>query len=216
MALPRGESRALAGVLGLSFAFGLRMDYGRRERQAAHGIAGTKNDPAERGGAGECARTRNPVLRSRPGGGAAEHSLLLRPSGRLSGVALQGGAECRGRDQAVCSRKPPGTTRATPSAIPARPPTTARLKRPRSLASASIRKQGSAVGPAPKRRFFMGDGSEWIWNIANQHFPGAIPIVDRFHARQHLWDPARKLYPTKRPNRERHPGFTLLHLQRSV
>jgi len=41
----------------------------------------------------------------------------------------------------------------------------------------------------------MGDGSHWIWNIADQHFPGAIQIVDLYHARQHLWDLARKLYP---------------------
>jgi hypothetical protein len=44
-------------------------------------------------------------------------------------------------------------------------------------------------------RVVMGDGSHWIWNIANRHFPGAIQIVDLYHARQHLWDLARKLYP---------------------
>jgi hypothetical protein len=43
-----------------------------------------------------------------------------------------------------------------------------------------------------EKKAFMGDGSEWIWNIANQHFPSAIQIVDLFHARQHLWDLARK------------------------
>lgn len=44
-------------------------------------------------------------------------------------------------------------------------------------------------------RVVMGDGSHWIWNIADQHFPGAIQIVDVYHAREHLWDLARKLYP---------------------
>ena len=39
------------------------------------------------------------------------------------------------------------------------------------------------------------DGPEWIWNIADQHFPGAIQIIDLYHARPHLWDLARKLYP---------------------
>ena len=43
----------------------------------------------------------------------------------------------------------------------------------------------------------MGDGAEWIWNIADQHFPGAIQIVDLFHARQHLWGLTRKLYPNQ-------------------
>jgi hypothetical protein len=42
----------------------------------------------------------------------------------------------------------------------------------------------------------LGDGAEWIWNLAKQHFPGAIQIVDLYHARQHLWDLARLLYPT--------------------
>jgi hypothetical protein len=44
-------------------------------------------------------------------------------------------------------------------------------------------------------RVVMGAGSHWIWNIADQHFPGAIQIVDLYHARQHLWDLGRRLYP---------------------
>ena len=41
----------------------------------------------------------------------------------------------------------------------------------------------------------MGDGAEWIWNLADQHFPGAVQIVDLYHARQHLWELARRLHP---------------------
>lgn len=41
----------------------------------------------------------------------------------------------------------------------------------------------------------LGDGAEWIWNLAEQHFPGAVQIVDLYHARQHLWELVRKLYP---------------------
>ena len=41
----------------------------------------------------------------------------------------------------------------------------------------------------------IGDGAEWIWNLAEPYFPGAIQIVDLYHARQHLWELARKLYP---------------------
>jgi len=52
-------------------------------------------------------------------------------------------------------------------------------------------------------KVFMGDGSEWIWNIAERHFPGAIQIVDLFHARQHLWDLARKLYPNQEAEQRR-------------
>ena len=45
------------------------------------------------------------------------------------------------------------------------------------------------------KKVVMGDGAEWIWNLADQHFPGAVQIVDLYHARQHLWDLARLLYP---------------------
>ena len=44
------------------------------------------------------------------------------------------------------------------------------------------------------KKVVIGDGAEWIWNIADLHFPGAIQIVDLYHARQHLWDLARKLH----------------------
>jgi hypothetical protein len=46
-----------------------------------------------------------------------------------------------------------------------------------------------------QKRVILGDGAEWIWNLADLHFHGAIQIVDLFHARQHLWDLARLLYP---------------------
>jgi Uncharacterised protein family (UPF0236) len=45
------------------------------------------------------------------------------------------------------------------------------------------------------RKVVMGDGAEWIWNLASLHFPDAIQIVDLYHARQNLWEVARKLYP---------------------
>lgn len=41
----------------------------------------------------------------------------------------------------------------------------------------------------------MGDGADWIWNICQEQFPGAIQIVDLYHARQHLWDLGGKLHP---------------------
>jgi len=44
------------------------------------------------------------------------------------------------------------------------------------------------------RRVILGDGAKWIWNIASEHFPGAIQIVDRFHAKQHLSDVAKSIY----------------------
>jgi hypothetical protein len=44
-------------------------------------------------------------------------------------------------------------------------------------------------------RIVIGDGAVWIWNLAEQHFPGAIQIVDLYHARQHLWELAALIYP---------------------
>lgn len=41
----------------------------------------------------------------------------------------------------------------------------------------------------------IGDGAVWIWNLAEQHFPGAIHIVDLYHAREHLWKVAAMLHP---------------------
>jgi hypothetical protein len=45
-----------------------------------------------------------------------------------------------------------------------------------------------------KRQVVLGDGAKWIWNLASEHFPGVIQIVDRFHAKQHLSDVAKSIY----------------------
>jgi hypothetical protein len=45
-----------------------------------------------------------------------------------------------------------------------------------------------------QRRVLLGDGALWIWNLADEHFPGAIQIVDLYHAKGHLWDVARAIY----------------------
>jgi hypothetical protein len=46
-----------------------------------------------------------------------------------------------------------------------------------------------------KKKVVIGDGAEWIWNLVAEHFPDAIQVVDLYHARQHLWEVARQLYP---------------------
>ena len=53
-----------------------------------------------------------------------------------------------------------------------------------------------------KKKVVMGDGAEWIWNLAEPYLPGAIQIVDLFHARQHLWELARKLFPNHEGNQK--------------
>jgi hypothetical protein len=44
------------------------------------------------------------------------------------------------------------------------------------------------------RRAVLGDGALWIWNLADEHFPGALQIVDLFHAKQKLSDVAKAVY----------------------
>jgi hypothetical protein len=36
----------------------------------------------------------------------------------------------------------------------------------------------------------IGDGAAWIWNIAESYFPGAVQIVDWYHASQYVWQAA--------------------------
>ena len=45
-----------------------------------------------------------------------------------------------------------------------------------------------------ERRVVLGDGAVWIWNLADEQFPGAIQIVDLYHAKGHLWDVAQAIY----------------------
>src|ERR1051325_2497902 len=54
-----------------------------------------------------------------------------------------------------------------------------------------------------EKKVVMGDGAVWIWNLAEQYFPGAIQIVDLYHARQHLWELARKLHPNDEVKQKR-------------
>ena len=44
------------------------------------------------------------------------------------------------------------------------------------------------------RRVVIGDGAPWIWRVADEQFPGAIEIVDIYHAKQHLCDVAKAIY----------------------
>lgn len=53
-----------------------------------------------------------------------------------------------------------------------------------------------------KKKVVIGDGAEWIWNLVAEHFPGAIQIVDLYHACQHLWEVARRLYPHSEGNQK--------------
>ena len=50
-----------------------------------------------------------------------------------------------------------------------------------------------------ERTATLGDGAPWIWNLVEELFPGAIQIVDRFHAKQHLSELSKALYGLTSP-----------------
>ena len=52
----------------------------------------------------------------------------------------------------------------------------------------------------------LGDGAPWIWNLATAILPHATPIVDIYHARQHLHDLAAGLAPV--PGDQHHDWLT--------
>ncbi len=45
-----------------------------------------------------------------------------------------------------------------------------------------------------KQIVVLGDGAPWIWTLASEHFPGAVQIVDLYHAQEHVWQVARAVY----------------------
>jgi hypothetical protein len=40
----------------------------------------------------------------------------------------------------------------------------------------------------------LGDGAAWIWQLAAEHFPHALQIVDWFHASERVWELGRALF----------------------
>ena len=108
--------------------------------------------------------------------GEAGHGLVgpaLRPPRRA--VSHAGSMSCNGAIESIASRD---TDRA-PSAFAAR-------------VLRELERRGFAR--AKRSRVVLGDGAAWIWNFADEHLPGAIQIVDLFHAKQHLFDVAKALY----------------------
>ena len=53
-----------------------------------------------------------------------------------------------------------------------------------------------------KEVVILADGAKWIWNLAEEQFPGAVQIVDEYHARQHVWEVARAVFVADPDQRE--------------
>jgi hypothetical protein len=47
---------------------------------------------------------------------------------------------------------------------------------------------------------FIGDGADWIWNLAKRHFnaPKVTWVLDWYHVTEHLWGAARALHPEEK------------------
>lgn len=46
----------------------------------------------------------------------------------------------------------------------------------------------------PKQMSVLGDGAEWIWNLADRHFDGAAQCLDFWHAAGYLGEGARAVF----------------------
>lgn len=58
-----------------------------------------------------------------------------------------------------------------------------------------VRREAARRGfPHAARRVVLGDGARWIWSLCQEQFPGAVQIVDLFHAEEHLWTVSRQLH----------------------
>ncbi len=71
------------------------------------------------------------------------------------------------------------------------PPATSRAAPPRRLRPIALPSGGRGRACATAREVVvLGDGAVWIWGLADEHFPGAVQIVDFWHAQQHVWNVA--------------------------
>ena len=47
----------------------------------------------------------------------------------------------------------------------------------------------------PTSTVVIGDGAHWIWEMAQEQFPGSIEILDFFHLSEYVWAVAKAAYP---------------------
>jgi hypothetical protein len=46
----------------------------------------------------------------------------------------------------------------------------------------------------PEEFSVLGDGAEWVWNLADKHFPGADQLLDIWHGAEYLADGAKAVF----------------------
>ena len=65
---------------------------------------------------------------------------------------------------------------------------------PAEFAARVVREAARRGFDQANRRVVLGDGALWIWNLAEEHFPGATQVVDLYHAKGRLWNVAKAIY----------------------
>ena len=103
----------------------------------------------------------------------------------------------------VSSPKPPPMRKAAPFGMPLPPPIPGRSKPPNCLAVGSTPKPSSGDGIGPKRKWCWATAPSGSGISPTSILPAPIQIVDVWHAREHLWDLAAKLFPSDEKQRKR-------------
>ena len=49
--------------------------------------------------------------------------------------------------------------------------------------------------PKKSKTIVIGDGAHWIWEMAQEQFPGSIENLDFFHLSEYVWKVAKQAYP---------------------
>jgi hypothetical protein len=66
-----------------------------------------------------------------------------------------------------------------------------------------LRTMGHVMGVSYCRRMgVLGDGADWIWQLAAKYFTRAEEILDFYHALEHLWEAARARHGESKAARE--------------
>jgi hypothetical protein len=50
-----------------------------------------------------------------------------------------------------------------------------------------------------KQVVVLGDGARWLWRLVEEQFPGAVQIVDVWHAQEHVWEVAQAVFGRTTP-----------------
>ena len=61
----------------------------------------------------------------------------------------------------------------------------------------------------------LGDGAHWIWEMAQEQFPGSVEILDFFHLSEYVWDVAKAAYPNQEVKQKEWVNFQQQLLKKS-